>query len=44
MRVTADAEGPQASASSSTVGIETDPQWEAVRDAWKYRTGSDGSR
>ena len=26
---------------SSTVGIETDPQWEGVRDAWKERTGSE---
>jgi len=26
---------------SSTVGIENDPQWEAVRDAWKERTGGD---
>ena len=26
---------------SSTVGIETDPQWEGVRDAWKERNGSE---
>jgi len=26
---------------SSTVGIENDPQWEGVRDAWKERTGGD---
>jgi len=26
---------------SSTVGIENDPQWEVVRDAWKERTGGD---
>jgi len=26
---------------SSTVGIETDPQWKAVREAWRERTGSD---
>jgi hypothetical protein len=26
---------------SSTVGIETDPQWEGVREAWKERNGSD---
>ena len=26
---------------ASTVGIETDPQWEAVRDAWKERTGGE---
>ena len=25
----------------STVGIENDPQWEAVRDAWKERTGGE---
>jgi len=26
---------------SSTVGIEADPQWEGVRDAWKERTGGE---
>ena len=26
---------------SSTVGIETDPQWQGVREAWKERTGSE---
>ncbi|MCE9659166.1 MAG: hypothetical protein K8R60_11445 [Burkholderiales bacterium] len=26
---------------SSTVGIENDPQWEPVRDAWKERTGGE---
>ncbi len=26
---------------SSTVGIDNDPQWEVVRDAWKERTGSE---
>jgi len=26
---------------SSTVSIETDPQWLAVREAWRERTGSD---
>jgi len=26
---------------SSTLAIETDPQWEGVRDAWKERNGSD---
>jgi hypothetical protein len=26
---------------ASTVGIETDPQWKVVREAWKERTGSD---
>src|SRR5205085_1192851 len=26
---------------SSTVGIENDPQWQAVREAWKERTGGD---
>ncbi len=26
---------------SSTVGIETDPQWDSVREAWKERNGSE---
>ena len=26
---------------SSTVGIETDPQWQGVREAWKERNGSE---
>jgi hypothetical protein len=26
---------------SSTVGIDNDPQWETVRDAWKERTGGE---
>lgn len=26
---------------SSTVSVETDPQWQAVRDAWRERTGGE---
>ena len=26
---------------SSTISIETDPQWQAVRDAWRERTGGE---